>query len=360
MRTFVCNFWEYILSFSVILGIVSTFIHGNKKRSQQNQKESKRSSNMLFTLTTVLCIFTLCITSYCYQTSSKVSNVIGSEVSNAVQTLQEADFNIKIFPSKYNMSDIITEQHPDSGEYLSKGSTIYLYVDHSVSSDKSDIMDVQTTSGHITSNSENLTDHTSFSNIDTSLPSNIENESPLLPIVSPPSVDTSVSNSIPEPELPPSIDSSNPEDKDIDLSEQLPNWNDILVPGRYLYLKAYYEDTGSLTYVDSEHVTHHISDPVIPGLVTHNISLYADSSEVVGDDINITLESGAGIGLSETFYNGMSFEISAGTYVVELIGEPYTDGPFIENEDGTVTYGRQVFTEMITVDHDGDYTLNIE
>ena len=128
MRTFVCNFWEYILSFSVILGIVSTFIHGNKKRSQQNQKESKRSSNMLFTLTTVFCIFTLCITSYCYQTSSKVSNVIGSEVSNAVQTLQEADFNIKIFPSKYNMSDIITEQHPDSGEYLSKGSTIYLYV----------------------------------------------------------------------------------------------------------------------------------------------------------------------------------------------------------------------------------------
>lgn len=358
MRTFICNFWEYIVIFSVILGIVSPFIHGIKKHKQQNQKEDKHTSNSLFNFIIGLCVvFTLSITAYYYQTSSKVLDVVGSSVSNAVQTLQETDFNIEILPIEYSMSDIIVEQRPNAGEYLSKGSTVYLYIEHldsPDSSDKKDAKDKQTASGNAASNPDNLINETGSIETDTSLSTNDENKNPGLSIVAPPSTSTSASTTVQDPVLP----NSNPED--IDLPEQNSSWNDVLVPGRYLYLKASYEDEGSLTYVDSEDVTHHISDPDISDIKTYKISLYADSSKAIGDDINITLESGAGVGLSETFYDGMSFEISAGTYVVELIGEPYTSGPYIENEDGSVTYGRQVFTETITVDHDGDYILNIE
>ena len=344
--------------FSVILGMVTPFIHSTKKQTQQNEKEDKHTSNTSFNFVIGLCMaVTLSITAYYYQTSSKVSDVVGSDVSNAVQTLQAADFNIEILPSEYNMSDIIAEQCPHAGEYLSKGSTVYLYVERFDSSDFSDkkgVVDKQTASGNITNNPEDLINEPDSTEIDTSSSSNEVNKSPVLTIVPTPSASTSISTPTQEPVSP----SSNPED--IDLSGQNSNWNDILVPGRYFYIKTSYEDEGSLIYVDSDDMTHHISNPNIPDIKTYSISLYTDSSGADGADINITLESGAGIGLSETFFAGMSFEISAGTYVIELIGDPYTGAPYIENEDGSVTYGRQVFTETITVDHDGDYILNIE
>lgn len=350
MRTFICNFWGYIAIFSVILGMINVF--GSKKRDDQN--EYKYTGSKLFKNLGSFCIILiLSITAYCHMTSSKVPNVVGCDVSNAVQTLQEDDLNMTLLPNDYNLSDKIVEQNPEAGVYLSKGSVVQLYVEHSETSDSSDKRE-RAYLENISNNTENFINETDSTPKDVFLSSNIVNKNQDNSLISPPITSTSASTSMQE------HTSSNSNLGDINSSVQSSNDSDILVPDRYIFLKTSLEDEGSLIYVDSEDVTHHISDPDISDIKTYIISLYANNDKVIGADINITLQSGAGIGLAETFYDGISFEISAGTYVVELIGEPYTDSLYIENEDGSVTYGNYVFSEIITIDHDGDYNLNVK
>lgn len=358
MRTLVCNFWEVILLISVIITIIGSF-KGKKTEDPFNVRIW-----LMF-----LGILGLIVVAFFFFTSAKVINVVGMEMSNAIQTLQEIDLKVEIQPEESIASDIIIEQNIMGGEYVVKGTVILLTTSHAENRTTDfGVNDQKAPNLPAKTDNEELTNSSSSSNMSTS--SDTSTSSPQIPNQQLQIPDQE--NSLSSPPIPPQ-DATVPTGPILDditdpnelspvtpWQEEVNTPNSPLMPGDYLYLKTSDVDLGTLMYIDSEDVAHTIVDPDISQFEVLNVTLYIDTDEALGLEASIHFENGAGFGLTDAFYNGMQMEVSAGTYLIRFVGEYVTDGPYAIEEDGSISYFRRTCEVEITFDHSGNYILHLD
>ncbi len=117
MRSFVCNFWEVIVIVSTVAGIVSSIL-----------AVKSRKKIVLRIIFAVVCATVLIVTGLVHLSSSKITNVVGLELRDAVSLLRQSDLYAVITPEGCEMSDIVSEQDPLPGTYVKTGSKIKLTV----------------------------------------------------------------------------------------------------------------------------------------------------------------------------------------------------------------------------------------
>lgn len=363
MRTLVCNFWEIIVLVSVIMTVIGFL------------KSLRKTDNMsdVYVWLMVCGILGLGGVAFSFFTSTKVINVVGMEMSNAIQTLQEIDLKADIQPEGSMASDVIIEQSVMGGEYVAKGTVISLITSHTESGDsdinfeatdqkssnppiKTDENDEQLSNSPFPSDENKVSDTPASSpQVPASQPqkSDQEDSTVLLPIPSQNAI-------VPTWPIFDNTTNSNGDFPATPLPEEVNTPNPPLISGNYLYLKTSDVDLGTLMYIDSENIAHTIVDPDTSQFEILNVTLYIDADEALGLEASIHFENGAGFGLTNAFYNGMQMEVSAGTYLIEFVGEYVTDGPYIMEDDGSISYFRRACKVEVTFDHSGNYVLHLD
>lgn len=363
MRTIVCNFWEIIVLISVIMTVIWPL---------KSLRKTDNTSNTYIWLM-IFGILGLSVVVFFFFTSAKVINVVGMEMSDAIQTLQEIDLKVDIQPEKSIASDVIIEQSIMGGEYVVKGTVISLTTSHTESED-TDINFEATDQKAPNSPVETDEDNEQLSNSSFSSDGNITSGTP----VSSPQISAQQPQT-PSQEDPAVLSPTPPQDAAVPtwpILDHVSDLNDVfpttplpeeantpslpLISQKYLYVKTPDVDLGTLMYIDSEDVAYTIIDPDTSQFEVLNVTLYIDSDEALGLEASIHFENGAGFGLTNAFYNGMQMEVSAGTYLIEFVGEYVTDGPYIMEEDGSISYFRRVCEVEVTFDHSGNYILHLD
>lgn len=123
MRTFLCEFWNFISALSIII-TVACFIFA----FSPNKRSNRKTQNKLVTLA-IICVFICFGSYYVYRASVIVNNVVGLPVELATQTLQENGMNVVIYPTIQSDETIVKSQEPKSNIYVSAGSTVTLFLE---------------------------------------------------------------------------------------------------------------------------------------------------------------------------------------------------------------------------------------
>lgn len=285
---------------------------------QQGDKEGR--GYVLYTLFAVVAIVGLLLATYYHVTSTKVANVVGFDLGNAIQTLQEVDIYVEVRPDGASWNDAVIEQSIAAGVYVSRGSTITLITDHTD--------DVAPDGG---------------------------GDEPGTP--EPPS--------LPDNEMEPSdngVESTEPTDSsespEYPESPESPESGQFLssLPEEYIYFKGDDVTVGSLGYLKPDGSFGYVDDPDLSEIQVLRITLFTDSDVGLGAAASISLRSGPGFAMTTAFYNGMSFDISPGTYNI-LFCSPEKADLFGGGQPIDPQYLSSV---EVTFDHSGDYTVHVE
>lgn len=124
----------------------------------------------------------------------------------------------------------------------------------------------------------------------------------------------------------------------------------------FLYLRFPGESSGRGIYESSGEITSLLPDENA-WFDTVTVTLTPGDDRITGGLVDICLEDGSGFSLAESFQDGLTFEVSAGTYQMIIRGTEMTEGPYIVAEDGTASYVRETFFVTVTFDHSGTYII---
>lgn len=311
VRTVVCNVLVFIYALAGLSGVLSILGLLRKPNGSGQQGDKEGRGYVLYALFAVVAIVGLLLATYYHVTSTKVANVVGFDLGNAIQTLQEADIYVEVRPDGASWNDAVIEQSVAAGVYVSRGSTITLITDHTD--------DIAPDGG---------------------------GDEPGLP--EPPSLpDDGMEPSDNGAESTEPTDSSEPPESgqfSSSLSEE------------YIYFKRDDVMVGSLGYLEPDGSFGYVNDPDLSEIQVLRITLFTDSDVGLGAAASISLRSGPGFAMTTAFYNGMSFDISPGTYNI-LFCSPEKADLFGEGQPIDPQYLSSV---EVTFDHSGDYTVHVE
>lgn len=114
----------------------------------------------------------------------------------------------------------------------------------------------------------------------------------------------------------------------------------------FVYVREPGEETGKACYIEDGMSTLSISYDTTDWFDIVSVTLDTEDTRILGARVLVCIESGAGPCLTQAFYDGMSFEVSVGTYLLQF--ETAAEDPNTLN----------LYSATVTFDHSGNYTID--
>ena len=138
MKALIYDFWDYIMAFSVMIGIISAiidikcFINGDGNSSSGSDGNTGTVKKIIFSILSAG-FFALAIFAWLFQKQNTVvPPVTHMSMDNAQQTLIDNDLSMELAPGQeYILNKEITSQDPAAGEVVKKGSKVICKYDDS-------------------------------------------------------------------------------------------------------------------------------------------------------------------------------------------------------------------------------------